>query len=343
MQITLAEYEDALHRYYVYGCTVRQRDRFGFIVERWYSDEEVEEEEANRWDPAFRGKRLVTHFRNGVPGKQWGATQLEGWGTAAIGAAVKPKEQCIAVEMEENRVFVIGSGESYFDHPLSKALPDNPNRGGIRRVKMIGGYAYVCGGARSVGKRTGKGQWFSHTQAMVAHPNAGEGGFDDIAGFTENDLYAVGGWGDVWRYDGKKWQQVPFPTNMPTQTVCCGGDGNVYISCYEGLTFMGRENRWKKIYDGGISLGFKDMVWHDGKVWCTNDNGVWTITNGKLEYLRGLPSEIYVCSGSMSVGDGVLLMAGLGGAAFMENGQWHNLFLRGEMEKAVREKQAKKP
>jgi hypothetical protein len=66
----------------------------------------------------------------------------------------------------------------------------------------------------------------------------------------------------------------------------CGGDGNVYVSCYEGLTFTGRGNRWKKIYDGGISLGFKDMVWHEGKAWCTNDNGVWTIEDGKLTWAK---------------------------------------------------------
>lgn len=170
--------------------------------------------------------------------------------------------------------------------------------------------------------------------------DSSDAGFVDVAGFSENDLYAVGGKGDVWHFNGKTWQQVSFPTNIWTRTVCCGGDGNVYVSCYEGLTFMGRENRWKKIYDGGISLGFKDMVWHEGKVWCTNDNGVWTIENGKLARASGLPSEIYVCSGSLSVSDGVMLMAGLGGAAFMENDQWHNLFLRGEMEMAVRKSSA---
>jgi hypothetical protein len=333
MQITVDEYEDALHTYYIYGCAVRHRNAFGFIADRWYTDEEVEEEEANRWDSSFRDKRLVTFFREEPVGDQWGATHLAGWGTVRIGAAMTPKSQCIAVEMEDERVYVIGSGESYLDTPL---------RGSIWRVKMIGGYAYVCGGARSVGKRIGKGQWLSHNDAIPKPANLLDAGFEDIAGFNENDLYAVGGKGDVWRYNGKKWQQVPFPTNLWTRAVCCGEDGNVYISCYEGLTFMGRENRWKKIYDGGINLGFTDMVWHDDRVWCGNEHGLWTIHNGKLERVNGLPSEIYVCSGSLSVNDGVLLMAGLGGAAFLEKGKWHNLFLRGEMEKAVREKQAKK-
>ncbi|MFZ6674196.1 hypothetical protein [Undibacterium sp. Xuan67W] len=340
MQITLKEYETNLSTYYVYGCAVRYRTRFGFIVNRWFTDEEVEEEEKNRTGFDYRDKRLVTFFKDGDPGKQWGSTLFTGWGTVHIGAATQPQSQFIAIELEDDLVYVIGSGVSYDDALVTSKLPNSPNRGGIRRIKMIDGYAYVCGGNRSVGKRLGKGQWLSHNHAIPPEGDNVDGGFDDIAGFNENDLYAVGGKGDVWRYDGKIWQQVAFPTNTWTNTVCCGGDGNVYISCYEGLTFMGRENRWKKIYDGGINLGFKDMVWHEGKVWCTNDHGLWTIENGKLERVNDLPSEIYVCSGSLSVNDGVMLMAGLGGAAYREDGQWHNLFLRGEMEKAVREKNA---
>jgi hypothetical protein len=337
MQITLKEYATNLSTFYIYGCAVRDRTHFGFIANRWYTDEEVEEEEENKMDSDYRDKRLVTFFRDGEAGKQWGSTLLTGWGTVYVGAAAKPQSQVIAMEMESTLTYVIGSGVSYRDSPLRECKGSPVHRGTIHRVKMIEGYAYICGGNRSVGKRLGKGEWFSHSEAIPKLAKSVGDGFDDIAGFSEDDLYAVGGKGDVWHYDGKTWQQVAFPTNLWTETVCCGGDGNVYISCYEGLTFMGRGNRWKKIYDGGISLGFKDMVWHEGKVWCTNDNEVWTIEDGKLTWAKDLPSEIKVCSGSLSVNDGVMLMAGLGGAAFMENGQWHNLFLRGEMEKAVRE------
>lgn len=335
MQISLTEYQKNLHTYYVYSCAVRDRTRFSFIANRWYTDEEVETEDESDNSPAYRDKRLVLFTRDEQPGKQWGSALFNGWGTVVIGGATKPTVQTIMIEMEETTTYVIGSGEKYRDTPV-RVCKGNPLRGGIYRVKMIDGYAYICGGNRSIGKRIGKAEWFSHSNGIPKHMDWSEGGFEDIAGFGEDDLYAVGGKGDVWRYDGKKWQQVAFPTNTWTTTVCCGGDGNVYISCYEGLTFMGRKNRWKKIHDGGISLGFKDMVWHDGKVWCTNDNGVWTIESGRIQMANELPSEISVCSGSLSVNDGVLLLAGLGGAAFLEKGQWNNLFLRGEMEKAAR-------
>lgn len=64
-----------------------------------------------------------------------------------------------------------------------------------------------------------------------------EEGFEDFDGWSESDTYAVGGYGDVWHFDGKGRRQIPFPTDKPLKSVCCGGDGQVYISGYEGVTF----------------------------------------------------------------------------------------------------------
>lgn len=35
MQMTLKEYATHLSTFYVYGCVVRDRTRFGFIADRW--------------------------------------------------------------------------------------------------------------------------------------------------------------------------------------------------------------------------------------------------------------------------------------------------------------------
>ncbi|MCG8426036.1 MAG: hypothetical protein MI754_01610 [Chromatiales bacterium] len=339
MLITLDEYEEGIHTYYICDCVVRDRNMFTFIADSWYTDEEVEEEEREGWDPSFRPKRILPFFRDDPEGDRLGWETLNDWGHIEGGAALLPINQFVGIERENDRVYISGGGEVYEDTPLTNALPNNPLRGGIRRVKTLGEYVYICGGNRSFGKRLGKGEWFSHNAGFpeTAGTNNNEG-FEDFDGFSEDDIYAAGGKGDVWHFNGQKWRQIPFPTNAWVKAVCCGGDGNVYISCYEGLTFMGRENRWKKIHNGGIYLGWRDMVWYEDRVWCSNDNGLWTIRNGRVEYQRDLPSEISVCSGHLYTNDGVLLMAGMGGAAFLENGQWQVIFLRGEMEKRLRDK-----
>lgn len=334
MPMQIDEYAKAFHGFYIIGCAVRNRMIFGFIVDSYYTDAQVEFEEENEYDPNYRPKRMITYYRDGEPGDQWAGTEYEGWSLSVIGSALSPKSQFLAADIHGN-VHVIGSDDESFDKSLVERKPGNPNRGGIRKLKQIGGYAYMCGGARSVAKRSENGKWISHTDAFPLHPEIGRGGFDDIDGFSEVDVYAGGGLGDVWRYDGKRWIQVAFPSNSRVQAICCGADGNVYISCYEGITFVGRENQWKKIYNGGISLGFRDMVWYEDRVWCTNDYGFWTIHNSVLTQVTDLPSEILVCAGRLSVGDGVLLAAGLRGAAFLEKGRWNSIFLRPEMEKEM--------
>jgi hypothetical protein len=338
MLITPEDYLKLFHRYYIIDCAVRSKDMLVFLAVRVYTNEEVAEEEENDWDPAYRDKHVVTYFRDDPPDEQWASTLYEGHGYMVVGAAEKPLNQCIAIDKSDDFLTAIGSGVIE-DETITSNSPNKPLRGGIRKTKTLNGYAYVCAGNRSLAKRLGKEQWFSHNDSIPhVKGTMGDEGFEDFDGFSETDLYAAGGKGDVWHYNGESWRQIPFPTNSWVKSVCCGGDGQVYISCYEGLTFMGREDRWKKIHSGGIPMGWTDMVWYEDRVWCTNDNGLWTIHEGKVAYASDLPSEIRVCSGSLYVNDSVMLLAGLGGAAFRENGQWHSIFLTGRMEKTLRDK-----
>ncbi|NIA00936.1 hypothetical protein [Massilia sp. CCM 8734] len=240
----------------------------------------------------------------------------------------------VASELD-GKVHVFGDGEEYNDSSFSNSGSKNPNRGGPRRLKMIDGYAFMCGGNRSVAKMVSQKSWFSHTHLLPVYPDVTRGGFDDIDGFNENDLYAVGGKGDVCRFDGLRWQEVAFPSNAWISTVCCGGDGNVYISGVDGLTFVGRENRWKKINEGGVNLGFRSMVWYGDRVWCTNDYGVWTIHKNKIAK-ADLPSEIAICAGYLAVGDGVMLLAGANGAALLQNDKWQSILICSEMESSLK-------
>ncbi|NHZ38472.1 hypothetical protein [Massilia rubra] len=336
MKISLDAYKGTLHRYYIVGCAVRDSTSLGFMVVRWYTDEEVEEEEREGYDPRLREKRLVTFYTDLQPTSQWGATDLEGWNYSTIAGSQKPKGQLIAAELDD-KIYVIGSGDRYYD--MSFLDEGSPVRGGVSRLKRIKDHVYVCGSLRSVAKMIGKNEWLSYSHLIPKQPDQTYGGFNDIDGFEDNDIYAVGGKGDVFRFDGINWHQIEFPSNIRLTNVCCGGDGNVYISGTGGVTFIGRNNKWTKISEGNLNIGFKDMVWFGDRVWCTNDYGVWTIHKNKVKP-ADLPGEIAVCAGYLSVADGVMLLGGLGGAAFMQNGKWENIYLRNEMEDLADEQSA---
>ncbi|MCV4592615.1 hypothetical protein OFC51_26410, partial [Escherichia coli] len=65
-----------------------------------------------------------------------------------------------------------------------------------------------------------------------------------VDGFSENDIYAAGGKGDVWNFDGDEWRQIHFPSNMLIESICCGQDGYVYIGAQSGTVFKGRKDQW---------------------------------------------------------------------------------------------------
>lgn len=339
------------YRFWFRDCVVRNKDIFVFVMEPSCTDKQVEEEEENNWDSSLRIKAFFNFIRSVEPEKQWGAKFLQNWQQIMIGAAQKPLSQAVMVERVstypsfDHQCFVVGSGPAYEDQPLTSFdLKENGAdgsflRGHLGRLKSLDGYLYACGGGRGFGKRLDKGQWQSFSQ-FIPNEIGNHRGFDDFDGWGENDIYAVGGLGDVWHFNGTDWRQIPFPSNYPTSAVCCGGDGNVYIATYNGI-FMGRENCWKNIGNIGTNLPVKDMVWYEDKVWCTNDYGLWTIYNGRVAR-ADVPADVSACAGNLSVGDGVLLLAGLYGAVFKEDGEWNVIVHFSVMEKLVALERAEK-
>lgn len=340
MLITSSEYEGTFDGFCTVDCAVRDRNVFGFALDAIFTDDEVEEEQRNGWDRSLRPKRLITFFRSKPQGGRCGATAFDQWGPLRLGAMSVPKSQFLLFEQHAQQVYAIGSGQAGLEPPLNADNPARPRWGPVTRIKTFDGHAFVAGALRSFGKRLGTNQYASYSDAIPELPPDDplylRDGFSDFDLFAEDDIYAAGGRGDVWHFNGSAWRQIALPTDAWLKTVCCGADGMVCISGYEGLTFRGRGDRWTRIHDGGVYLGWQDMVWFEDRAWATNDHGLWTIQDGRVEFQNHLlDPAISVCSGHLYVNDGVMLMAGLGGACFRENGQWHSIFTKGQMDRLL--------
>ncbi|MCL1917518.1 MAG: hypothetical protein FWG14_04270 [Peptococcaceae bacterium] len=160
-----------------------------------------------------------------------------------------------------------------------------------------------------LGKRLGKGEWQSFSEHFPR--TTSDCGFADFDGFNEQDIYLAGLKGDVWHFDGKKAHQIPIPTNIDFTAVCCGGDGEVYLSGGRGKIFRGRDDRWERLENeepdkDPSTLRLQDLVWYEDKVWATNDYGLWVIENNTIKK-ADVPDWVRACSGDLSVGDGVIL------------------------------------
>ncbi|MCY7386447.1 MAG: hypothetical protein LH481_00005, partial [Burkholderiales bacterium] len=263
---------------------------------------------------------------------QWSAANLTRFNGMLIGMSPTPKPQLVVAGVRGG-VYVTGSGESYME-TIASHHERGHARGAILKLKTIGAHLYACGNARTVGTRKGKEDWYTHSVAITPEREGESGGFDDIDGFSEGDLYAAGGDGDVWHFDGERWQKCTIPTELWINTVCCGGDGNVYLGGLHGHVFKGRGNQWRQIHQGAMTIPFRDMVWYEGVVWCASDYGIWTIANDQL-IEADVPSAVKICAGNLSARDGILLVAGHGGAAFREDGKWKVIFHSGDMSAAA--------
>jgi hypothetical protein len=279
-------------------------------------------------------KRVLNVILNHPEERRYGANILTGCNIINIEVSQVPKPHAVAIDYG-GQVFAMGSGLTGMETQIPYDDAKGPRRGGMLKLRSIGGQVYGVGGRRSVCRREGINDWQPMWDKSLPLPKykdaegRGRFGFSDIDGFSQSDLYAVGGEGDVWNFDGKRWKRLPFPSNAALHGVCCGGDGQVYIGGDGGI-FRGRHDKWTKLTDGVSPLQLTDMVWHDGKVWCTNDYGIWTIADGRIESFDP-PTGIVSCPGYASAGDGVLVIAGMNGAMMHDGSQWQMLVNMGEL------------
>lgn len=324
MKLDAHSYEQCFKGFFLIDCVVRKKDILYFVVEQIYNEETD--------DPPKRKMRTRVISCIDRPDIQpWSDSELGGMHRLKAGVSLHPKEQFVGVSLNDH-VFVIGSGEAGLENDIkgsdsrqlreAKAAPEAYlTRGGIHTLRTIAGEVYGCGSGRTVITRKGANEWFYHTQLPKDKHFLDPTGFHDIDGFSATDIYAAGGHGDLWHYDGEEWKQLDFPSKMSLGSICCAGDGQVYIGADGGTVYRGRAERWERIHRGDLTLSYRDMVWHDGKVWATNDHGVCGIENGKLKRAN-VSGKVRICSGHLSVGDGVMLLAGVYGAALHDGKDW---------------------
>ncbi|HFI7121154.1 TPA: hypothetical protein ACGR7Q_004820 [Escherichia coli] len=317
-----------LKGWYISDCVVRNRNYFHFSMRNT-----KESRKASVISEHTVRKAEVGVYFDKEPEKALSFATVKNWEQVFIGSSVGDGWDEVVCVDDEGRVYARATDLRHIGR--EKNIPctaDGPSRGTITRIRRINGRLYFISYYHGVGYRIGPNEWQSLCMNLPAPRDENEADemmddleLEDIDGFSFDDLYLVGCKGHVWHFDGKEWIKVAFPSNIYLKSVCCAGDGFVYIGGQSGVIFKGRGDKWVKIHDGSYSLPFKDIVWHANKIWCTSDYGLWNIENNKI-ITANAPAEITICSGNLSVADGVMLLAGLYSAAFHDGKDWHILF-----------------
>lgn len=235
------------------------------------------------------------------------------WDSTALAVARQPEEKLVFIG-EDGQVCTYVGGKSGKESLKPKPLL-------IRRAKAIDGHVYACGMGREVYKRTGENQWI---QINALAPKEEERtGFEAIDGFSESELYAVGWRGEIWHFDGSVWAAYPGITNLVLTSVCCAGDGFVYVVGQRGLFIKGRHDAWEVVdFDNDFSSDFWDVHWFNDKLYLTTMTGLYVFENGALNEVD-VDDMLNTSFYRLASAEGVLWSIGSSDILSFDGKQWH--------------------
>lgn len=220
---------------------------------------------------------------------------------SSVGVSRKPLPQgLISCQSENGCVWPMGGG----DWPVEYI---NEGEWPAYKLKCVLDYCYAIGVCREVYKRVEMGKWIKLDKGIGNNKSLA---FKDIDAFTEKDMYAVGGDGEVWHYDGDSWEQYKFPSTEQLSTVVCALDGNVYIGGKDGNVWKGRENSWQKVYDGNFTVMWNEMRWFEDQLWLCSDYMLRILGNGELIVPQDAHGNQIVLEGHIDAYDGILAIVG---------------------------------
>jgi hypothetical protein len=313
----------------IFDCAYGYEDRYIFLM--------YEKQESPHRDPLPRTRYLVVRTERPMDTRFY-FMEFGDFEFARVSYGKSPETEFVSVD--------IGGKVYAYNPPRSAQESNHPNRhsgsdllGVVTQVVRIGESIYTVGSPRRMHKRSEVNRWQDISADLKLPKDVDAPGkgltymWQSAAGFSENDIYAVGGEGDVFHFDGKQWRKLDFPSNELLFNVCCASDGNVYIGGNMGSLYVGRGDSWKKLTSGNQSVAWKDIAWFNNKLWCGSDYGLWELKKDQL--LRAdVPADVQLTSGAIDISpDGkYMLTAGPDGASLFDGKKWQVLFSRHDLE-----------
>lgn len=270
---------------------VRRRD-LGYLI---LTDDELTEKGA--------ALSVFVTWHNG----KWYQIQNQ-WGCPSVCVVQHPKEQAVAIG-EMGQAYVTGQRDDH-EETIADGKDKPESRGTLRCVRSIEGKAYAVGMDRQVYRRDGARRWTCIDPTMRPPDESDEVlGFEGVDGFSSKDIYAVGWEGEIWRFDGKTWDQIDSPTNAILTNVCCAGDGNVYACGRRGLLVRGRGSAWEVVDQESVKQDLWGLVWYRNTLYAATTKAVYTLEGEDLKRVR-MGDELAETCYHLSSADGVLWSIG---------------------------------
>ena len=251
--------------------------------------------------------------------KKWAVSGI-GHTTGVHGCAVlKPEDRWVFVT-DDGEVYVVGKGDDDYE----ARIPVEPPAYFTNVRSIQGGHAISVGPRRKVFLRKKPGTWEQLSAGLFPdgeRTDLADAGFRDIAGFSESDLYACGGRGDLWHFDGRSWTRIDCPTNAELKNICCAENGVVYITTDRKEILAGRDHDWQVIQQDATEEVLEGIVEFGGQVIISTVSELYVVDG--LELLpAGLGEPPLTSRAHIASGDGILVVAGSDEAAIFDGSTW---------------------
>ncbi|HGW6113365.1 TPA: hypothetical protein ACNIQO_001383 [Proteus mirabilis] len=312
--ITNKHWAKYIKGYIFTGCAIRNKNIVYFCLRKDIPYEKAR----NLWNSEIPSMLLAIYLD--TPVTPTGHASITGFDNPKVGVCLKPKEQgMLASRGDDGVVVCVGSGANLPPEKVMDGDYANP-----KNIKCVGGYAYYVGSARKIYKRVDIGKWQRIQHGIPGGETNTDMGFTDLDGFSEQDMYTVGGAGDVWHYNGEIWIPCGFPSNEQLSAVLCAPDGYVYIGGEGGSLWRGREYQWEKLYHGSSAILLNQLRWFEDKVWACDDYRL-QCWNGKEMVRPKDGDKNVIASGHMDVRDGILVVADDYNVDLYDGTAWHKI------------------
>lgn len=223
-----------------------------------------------------------------------------------------PSEKFLLLGID-GQIFSVGGGNKREETPVPGIDTNNKKRGLFREIRGIAnGRAYAVGTGRMAYIRIDEDTWhcIDHSaQVFTDTVTKTDTCFESIDGFSEQDIYTVGWEGEIWHYDGERFQQITSPTNLALYKVRCAADGYVYACGQLGTLLRGRNEHWEVIDHGDTREDLWGMEYFNGKLYVASSYFLYTLENDRLvrvEFGDDKPGSCY----HVSAADGILWSIG---------------------------------
>lgn len=253
---------------------------------------------------------------------QVGNLGMVDWGIIGLTLVSQPERRILAVGSMGQAVS-IGQGQR-LPEQVGTPAGGPQDRGMIRCVSAIDGFAYAAGMNRQVYRRIGAGIW----DAIDYEPSSTDShicGFESVDGFAIDDVYAAGWHGEIAHYGVRGWQHMGSPTNLILTGTCCAGDGSVYFCGQSGTILAGRENLWRIIRHEATKEDFWSIVWFRDAIYVSTMHFIYRLVHDRLERIDMGPDYPQTCYHLCTDGD-ILLSTGRKDVLAFDGADWRRIF-----------------